>query len=55
MEGADSSFMHYGGEDSCARDFLFPVAISRSGVCRRTGVRDLSGVRERLGVQRTGD
>ena len=47
--GAASSIIHSGGEDWCARDFPFPEVVSCLGVCRRTGVRDLSGVR------RTGD
>ena len=53
--GAVSSIIHSGREDYCARDFPFSEVVSRSGVCRRIGVRDLSGVWDRSGVRRTGD
>ena len=52
---AASSIIHSGGEDWRAQDFPFLEVVSRSGVCRRTGGRDLSGVRDRSGVRRTCD
>ena len=55
MVGAVSSTMHSGEEDSRTRTFPFLDAVSRSGECRRIGVRDLSGVRDRSGVRRIGD
>ena len=53
--GATSNIMQSGGEESRAWDLPFPESAPRSGICRRTEVRDLSGVCALSRVRRTGD
>ena len=55
VPGAASNIRPSDGEDWCARAFPLPEAISRSRLSCETGVRERSGIRDRLGHRRAGN